>query len=265
MTEDTPDRIAAGQTDHAARPLEAAGGGRAKVHHKPHPIHGWRDFLKEIGIVVIGVLIALAAGQSVEWLNWREKARVADTRLLADARTVLNHMLERLDIQSCQDRRLVQIKDRLLVSGAMWNGMAPFYMKGPPAGSRYAHPMRTWPRTAWENAVASTAANHLPPDRLADYSKIFDAAQREANDQTNEHEDSSQLNLLGSNLTLTPDQKILFLLVIERERARNRVMAYEAHNSISYFGALGVDVEKVRKAAREDSLAYKVCRANGLI
>ena len=57
MTEDTPDRIAAGQTDHAARPLEAAGGGRAKVHHKPHPIHGWRDFLKEIGIVVIGVLI----------------------------------------------------------------------------------------------------------------------------------------------------------------------------------------------------------------
>ena len=224
MTEDTPDHIAAGQTAHRARPLEAAGGDRVEVHHKPHPIHGWRGFLKEIGIVVIGVLIALAAGQSVEWLHWREKAREADTRLLADARTVLNHMLERLDIQSCQDRRLVLIEDRLLASGSMWNGMTPFYTEGPPAGSTYAHPMRTWPRTAWENAVASTAANHLPPDRLADYSKIFDGAQREANDQATEHEDSSQLNLLGSNLTLTPDQKIQFLLIIERERATEDIV-----------------------------------------
>jgi len=42
-------------------------------------------------------------------------------------------------------------------------------------------------------------------------------------------------------------------------------MAYGAHNSISYFRALGFDVEKVRKTEREDTLAYDVCRTNGLI
>jgi hypothetical protein len=233
--------------------------------HKPKPWHGWREFLREYVVIVIGVLTALAAEQSAEWLHWHAQASEADVRLLADARLVLNHMAERLDIESCQERRLVQIKDRLLASGSAWTGMAPFYTKGPPAGSTYAHPMRTWPRTAWENAVTSTAVNHLPPDRLADFSRIFDAAQREADDQATEHEDSSQLNLLGSALTLTPDQKIEFLRIVERERARNRVMAYEADNSLSHFRALGLDVEKARTAERADSLAYETCRANGLI
>ncbi len=261
MTEDAPG--ATGQNADPAPPLDAAGDDRVEVHHRPHPISGWRDVLKEIGVVVIGVLIALGAEQGVEWLHWRGKAAEADTRLIADARVVLDHMAERLDIQSCQDLRLVQIKDRLLASGTAWGAMAPFYTKGPPAGSTYAHPMQTWPRTAWENAVASTAANHLPPSRLADYSEIFAAAEREASDQATEHEDSSQLNLLGSNLTLMADQKLEFLRIIERERARNRVMAYEADETLPRFRALGFSVENAREAARH-SLASAMCRANGL-
>src|SRR3954464_2108182 len=39
--------------------------------HKPKPVHNWREFLAEIGVVVIGVCIALAAEQTVEWLHWR--------------------------------------------------------------------------------------------------------------------------------------------------------------------------------------------------
>ena len=29
--------------------------------HLPKPLHGWRAFLGEVGIIVLGVLIALAA------------------------------------------------------------------------------------------------------------------------------------------------------------------------------------------------------------
>ena len=29
--------------------------------HKPKPVHNWRELLTEIGTIVIGVLIALAA------------------------------------------------------------------------------------------------------------------------------------------------------------------------------------------------------------
>ena len=34
--------------------------------HLPKPLHGWRAFTGEVGIIVIGVLIALGAEQIVE-------------------------------------------------------------------------------------------------------------------------------------------------------------------------------------------------------
>ena len=34
--------------------------------HLPKPLHGWREFVGEVGIIVIGVLIALGAQQVVE-------------------------------------------------------------------------------------------------------------------------------------------------------------------------------------------------------
>ena len=43
--------------------------------HLPKPLHGWRAFVGEVGIIVIAVLIALAAEQAVEALHWRNEAR----------------------------------------------------------------------------------------------------------------------------------------------------------------------------------------------
>ena len=37
--------------------------------HLPKPLHGWRAFAGEVGIIVIGVLIALGAQQLVEAAN----------------------------------------------------------------------------------------------------------------------------------------------------------------------------------------------------
>ena len=46
--------------------------------HLPKPLHGWRAFIGEVGIIVLGVLIALSAGEIVEALHWR--AEVAEAR-----------------------------------------------------------------------------------------------------------------------------------------------------------------------------------------
>jgi len=43
--------------------------------HLPKPLHGWREFLGEVGIIVIGVLLALTAEQVVEAWHWRNEAR----------------------------------------------------------------------------------------------------------------------------------------------------------------------------------------------
>jgi len=35
------------------------------IHHKPKTWHGWHEFLKEFGTIVLGVSVALAAEQGV--------------------------------------------------------------------------------------------------------------------------------------------------------------------------------------------------------
>jgi hypothetical protein len=236
-----------------------------EVHRPKAPIHSLRELAKEIGTIVIGVLIALAAEQTAEWLHWRERAAQAEGQMRQDAAVVLGTMVERQEIQACQDRLLVRIRDRLLASGPDWAPMAAFYTRGPPKGSIYAHPMKPWPETAWSNAVASTAATHMPDAKLAHFSRIFAAAERAAQDQAIEHEVASELNMLDQHVTLTPDGKLALLRIISAERARNRLFAYEANNTIRDFTALGFNIDEARAHQRATSLSYAMCVEGGLI
>ena len=37
--------------------------------HLPKPLHGWREFAGEVGIIVLGVLIALGAEQLIQTIH----------------------------------------------------------------------------------------------------------------------------------------------------------------------------------------------------
>src|SRR5215475_11794644 len=45
--------------------------------HKPRPAHSWREFLTELGTIVLGICIALAGEQTIEWLHWRSEVEEA--------------------------------------------------------------------------------------------------------------------------------------------------------------------------------------------
>lgn len=83
--------------------------------HLPKPLHGWREFIGEVGIVFLGVLIALGAEQILEAWHWSHKRAEVQANLFTEmrddngvmasavlARTmcadqVLNRMAEALD------------------------------------------------------------------------------------------------------------------------------------------------------------------------
>jgi len=77
--------------------------------HLPKPLHGWREFAGEVGIIVIGVLIALSAEQVVEWFHWRSEVRGAREALNAEASDNLLSAAGRAEQQDCVDRRLSEI------------------------------------------------------------------------------------------------------------------------------------------------------------
>lgn len=81
--------------------------------HLPKPLHGWRAFIGEVGIIVIGVLIALGAEQMVETLH--ERGVAADTRdaVKEELETGLTVLKLRKAAEPCVSQRLREIR-RLL-------------------------------------------------------------------------------------------------------------------------------------------------------
>jgi hypothetical protein len=79
--------------------------------HKPKPWRGWPELLKEIGTIVIGVLIALAAEQAVQRAEWAHKVQAAEDamrrELLADDGP---EVYQRAAMHDCLQAKLDEIR-----------------------------------------------------------------------------------------------------------------------------------------------------------
>jgi len=118
--------------------------------HLPKPLHGWREFAGEVGIIVVGVLIALGAEQVVEQLHQRAELRDATAAMTAELRDDdLPQAFARVLIRPCLDKRLDAI-EAAAAAGAdrskLW-GIARLYLP------QY----RSWDDQAWKAALSSQA------------------------------------------------------------------------------------------------------------
>ena len=80
---------------------------RVKV---PKPLHGWRAFAGEVGIIVVGVLIALGAEQIVRSAQQRQDAKQADDIIRAELGLNLGRLQSRDEIRECVDKRIGEIQ-----------------------------------------------------------------------------------------------------------------------------------------------------------
>src|SRR4051812_40395046 len=83
---------------------------RGPMHiHLPKPLHGWRDLLGEVGVIVIGILIALGLEQALSGVEDRRLAREASEAIDAEMREDLQRIASHLAQAPCNDRRLDEI------------------------------------------------------------------------------------------------------------------------------------------------------------
>ena len=133
--------------------------------HLPKPLHGWRAFVGEVGIIVIGVLIALGAEQFVETLHWRSKA--------SDFREAVNHEVS-VDLgsyrfsllqQPCVRRRLDELQTYLDRSR---DGVT-VHLAGK-IGEPIPFPEY---RSVWDNKDAQVV-EHIPVEERLKYAQWYD-------------------------------------------------------------------------------------------
>src|SRR5213080_3076022 len=78
--------------------------------HLPKPLHGWREFAGEVGIIVIGVLIALTAEQLVEAAHWRTEVSNFRTSIDSEVAIDLGTYDYRMRENGCVGRRLDELQ-----------------------------------------------------------------------------------------------------------------------------------------------------------
>lgn len=97
---------------------EMPGGIKTMHIHPPKPLHGWKEFLNEIFVIVIGVLIALGFEQVVEELHWQHKVHEGEERLKEELGTDYNAAILQMILTPCNMARLKAMEQRVLGSGA---------------------------------------------------------------------------------------------------------------------------------------------------
>ena len=199
--------------------------------HLPKPLHGWREFVGEVGIIVIGVLIALGAEQVIENWHWRNQTEQAQDIFKEELGGAATNAYERLIVQPCLTNRLRAIATKLNEPGPQWRGMpeqftgaSTYYNNVLPVV--YRAPGRSSVTDAWSNALTAGTINHLPRDRASALSGAYLSASTFMKDEQEESVAESKLGPLGTDRLLSTDTRIGMLQVVsDLDRINNALVA----------------------------------------
>jgi hypothetical protein len=110
--------------------------------HKPKALHGWREFLAEIGVIVCGVLIAIALDQMVEALHHRGEAREMIRKLREES--IENRHVIDYNLGVCQRQLAIIDKDIAAVSAPLNAGRLPTTPEAVPSQNLFVPADAAW-------------------------------------------------------------------------------------------------------------------------
>jgi hypothetical protein len=229
--------------------------------HKPKPVHNWREFLVELGTITLGVCIALAAEQTVEWFHWRDKTNYATDQIQRELAESMYYFVERIMVEGCIQHRLDDLEQKLLFVGEKWTPVAPAGTVGIQAGNVLAVPRRLWSDIAWTAAVADTSVTHFNRDRLISYARIYADVGVAHEQNQREFENVAHLDILLKPVMLSNDKKVELIGVIEGERILNHELALNASRMLDEWKRIGLDPAQDRERVVKRSTTYAACQA----
>ena len=150
--------------------------------HLPKPLHGWRAFAGEVGIIVLGVLIALGFGQLVEQWRWQQDVRTTRQAIANELVAAGNQGAERIAVEDCLRDRIGELVARLKASNGRWTAdPMPLGAAVRPTphwdnrsmGRVYAVPLVGWSQDAWDTAKSAGVIEHMGHDEVASYSDVY--------------------------------------------------------------------------------------------
>ena len=143
--------------------------------HKPKVLHGLREFMGEISVIIVGVIIALGLEQTVEAWHWAEQTRETENALRSEIQASINAVAERQALDDCMKRQLAALETAALTRSPIAQPIAKSRRRVVP--DLYLSPWREWTSGSWQAAMGSGAVSHMDPALVNTYSEIFKSIQ----------------------------------------------------------------------------------------
>ena len=228
--------------------------------HKPKPWHGWREFVKEIGTIVIGVLIALGAEAGVEAMHWAERTQKTEAHLRAELANATVAAQVHIAQEPCEYAMLDRLQQVLLQPGDDWR--PPFAIVGPDgvANAVLAAPIGGFQQQGWKNAQADGTANHLPQDQQMAFGEAYNLLATAQAVGEDEHSLGSELNSLAWPRRLDPASRTDYLRLVARLREDVRLMATSGRQILAQTKDVGVTPGKLEDYGPALAIYQGICR-----
>ena len=219
--------------------------------HLPKPLHGWREFAGEVGIIVIGVLIALGAEQLVETFHWNRE--VADARLALDAEIAHTNkaFAFRVAAHDCIADRLSKL-NAIVEHAARHDPLPAVGEVIPDIGNALS-------TSAWETSRAAQTLDHFDREPLRLYGQYYMQVANVQAFMGNEVQDWGIIKILrGDPDRLGPTDIAGLRIAIQHASFENDIIASISEEQLDVSRQLHVNVPPPDR----DRLA-EICRPLG--
>jgi hypothetical protein len=147
----------------------------------PKPLHGWREFAGEVGIIVLGVLIALGAEQIVERVHQQQEGVQAERVIRNEIGINLGRLESRTGIYDCVRRRLDEVQKLLDGTTSNPDFKSPGWIGRPQYWS--------FLNSRWEAESQAGRTALIDPGRLSQYGGMYNRMQNLLNEMDAEQSD----------------------------------------------------------------------------
>lgn len=224
----------------------------------------WRSIAREIAIIVVGVLVALGAGDLLDSWNWTRKVAQAELALHREARTNAMYAVEQVTVAPCVEAQLAAAKAGLLASGNVLEAM-PAYVE-PHFDYVYRLPLRPWLVSTWQASNGDGTVAHMESHRRAAYAMLYRQL-----DDLNVRADvidrlSARALAMASPIALDPATRASLLGELMEQVGQSQSQSLVALQVLVKMVELGLmpPLEEIERFMATASGTASFCKAHGL-
>ncbi|HEY3813939.1 MAG TPA: hypothetical protein VGL66_11995 [Caulobacteraceae bacterium] len=207
--------------------------------HLPKPLHGWRAFVGEVGIIVLGVLIALGAESVVESFHWRHKVEVVRRSLMGELANDRARWDVDLVAARCAHQDMLALDAWLKGGGA---GVQPMARNIRPENLFWMHSAN------WNLATGSQTLDHFPMDEQLAFAALYDGVAHRQRDLQRAHDTMTHVQALTPLATDAQGRRELSVALRDMDGELYAVVANNGYMQ-RHFKALGVKTDSSDIAA----------------